>query len=544
MTKDNDKEGKGFSGLADLASEIVSINESKTSKPEKEVNPSSSAQEKSSTKSDNVSNSAHMAKTADSSIGKWIFGIIGIIFLILIISIGVQSNKESSYNSPSTSQSGNYPQSDIHQKTTSNNYTQNNPSSLSQKHKDSQSNFDLSRIDLNSLNKPINTLEYAMPPVGTNNVLSVKEIRWCLREKIRLKAMRNSITDNEGVREFNKIVSNYNSRCGSFRYRQGSRQQAERDVDAYKSQVEASARQEAINLGRSKQDGHSSLYRNSSASRKNNISKKQITREAQQLLTKLGYKPGPADGQYGRKTAEAVKAFQGRAGVTQNGIIDQNLLALLRIGSTLRSNLVNPSTPTTPKQVSNNSITNPSRSIANHNVSNDEFRQSLELACITAKTEGPAAYRRCENEQINAFLDSPGIPSLSGYDYETRQSLELACITSKSEGPAAYVRCLNGQINTLRSSPGIPNLSSYDYVTRQSLELACITSKSEGPAAYGRCLNGQINTLRSSPGIPNLSGYAYETRPSLELACITSKSEGPAAYGRCLRSQLYSIGAK
>ena len=36
------------------------------------------------------------------------------------------------------------------------------------------------------------------------------------------------------------------------------------------------------------------------------------------------------DGAYGRRTAEAVKAFQRKAGVAQDGRIDENLLNMLR----------------------------------------------------------------------------------------------------------------------------------------------------------------------------------------------------------------------
>src|SRR5713226_6060396 len=107
---------------------------------------------------------------------------------------------------------------------------------------------------------------------------------------------------------------------------------------------------------------------------------------------------------------------------------------------------------------------------------------------------------------------SPGIPSLSGLDDATRQSIELACITHKGQGPVAYGECLNEQINALRSSPGIPSLSGLDNATRQSVELACMTQKTQGPAAYASCLNKQINALRSSPGIPSISGLDDATR--------------------------------
>lgn len=41
----------------------------------------------------------------------------------------------------------------------------------------------------------------------------------------------------------------------------------------------------------------------------------------QQRLTDLGYSPGPVDGIYGQKTAEAVKVFQQRSGLPQDGVV-------------------------------------------------------------------------------------------------------------------------------------------------------------------------------------------------------------------------------
>ena len=132
---------------------------------------------------------------------------------------------------------------------------------------------------------------------------------------------------------------------------------------------------------------------------------------------------------------------------------------------------------------------------------------------------------------------STTIPSLSGYDSETRQSIELACIVKKSDGPVAYGTCLNRQIASLQGSPGIPGLSGYDSETRQSIELACIVKKSDGPVAYGACLNQQIASLRGSPGLPSLSGHDGETRQTAlptstsgETNSDTSRSRGPAVH--------------
>jgi hypothetical protein len=63
----------------------------------------------------------------------------------------------------------------------------------------------------------------SQPPVGQNTVLSTAQIRYCLAEDIRMdgaKAAVNNYIDSD-VERFNAMVADYNSRCGSFRYRRG-----------------------------------------------------------------------------------------------------------------------------------------------------------------------------------------------------------------------------------------------------------------------------------------------------------------------------------
>jgi hypothetical protein len=60
------------------------------------------------------------------------------------------------------------------------------------------------------------------PPVGNGLVLSSSQIRYCLYEKVRLKEMEELIDSNELAGLYNANITDYNSRCGSFRYRTGS----------------------------------------------------------------------------------------------------------------------------------------------------------------------------------------------------------------------------------------------------------------------------------------------------------------------------------
>ena len=310
MAGDNDKDKKGFSGLSDLASKVGGIDEpikplpkaeakpstpKQTPQPQREAAPSEPVRK--TTSSPPPIETVSSGKSGGGSGGKWILGIIGVVFVIWLINNLGQTNKKPSYTPPSSSQSYSYPQS--------------TPAPAVQTPSSNQ----------------ITGLQYTKPSVGTNNVLSVPEICWCIREGIRIEAMRDVIDTNEGIDEFNRIVNDYNSRCGSYRYRQGSQSRAERDVEPYRSQIVEEAIREARQLGSRSYPSVSPGASTSSAPKKPNA---QYTKEAQQILTDLGYEPGSVDGDYGRRTADAVKAFQRDAGITQDGWIDEDLLSTLR----------------------------------------------------------------------------------------------------------------------------------------------------------------------------------------------------------------------
>ena len=313
MAGDNDKDKKGFSGLSDLASEVSGVDEPIKPEPKAEAKPSTPEQtphpqrekpapepERKTKKSPPPVETVTSGTNTGGSGGKWILGIIGVAFVIWLINNEGQNNRTSSYNPPSTPQSYGYPQSSPAPAVRA-------PSSVQNA-----------------------GLQYTKPSVGTNNVLSVPQIRWCIREGIRIEAMRSVIDSNAEVGKFNRIVDDYNSRCGSYRYRQGSQSRAERDVEPYRSQIVAEAIREARQSGSSYQPSYSSGSQGTSTSSASKKPSAQYTREAQQLLTDLGYDPGPIDGDYGRRTAAAVKAFQRDAGITQDGWIDQDLLSALR----------------------------------------------------------------------------------------------------------------------------------------------------------------------------------------------------------------------
>ncbi len=72
-------------------------------------------------------------------------------------------------------------------------------------------------------------------------------------------------------------------------------------------------------------------------------------RQVQQRLTDLGYDPGPIDGKPGRKTREAIRAFQRDESLSVDGKLTVSLMAALN--KTEQQRKVSPSTPSPPTTI-------------------------------------------------------------------------------------------------------------------------------------------------------------------------------------------------
>ena len=93
-------------------------------------------------------------------------------------------------------------------------------------------------------------------------------------------------------------------------------------------------------------------------------------------------------------------------------------------------------------------------------------RMRLILPIAVALCAGCGPHTPQQNPE--PLRSSPGIPSLSGLDDATRQSIELACMmqkaqgpvaielacmTQKAQGPVAYGECLRAQLRSIGIQP-------------------------------------------------------------------------------------------
>ncbi len=75
-------------------------------------------------------------------------------------------------------------------------------------------------------------LQFSRPPVGADRVLSLPELRWCVREDNRIERARGAYAMSQVETDrFNERVADYNSRCARKSYRPEHLERARREVE-------------------------------------------------------------------------------------------------------------------------------------------------------------------------------------------------------------------------------------------------------------------------------------------------------------------------
>lgn len=84
------------------------------------------------------------------------------------------------------------------------------------------------------------------PIIGAGTLHDMSEIRWGIREEIRLDTLRNMDLNEAGINAYNEMVENYNNRAGSFRYQRGNLERARQQVEAMRPEIEEEIKNRAI----------------------------------------------------------------------------------------------------------------------------------------------------------------------------------------------------------------------------------------------------------------------------------------------------------
>ena len=296
-------------------------------------------------------------------------------------------------------------------------------------------------------------LELKMPRIGRSEILSVAELRWCMREDIRLEVMETRHAGSESAR-FQEAVGTYNVRCTRFKYRGDDLAEARRDIDGARSWIVAEALAESVNAGELDEPaapGYSVL-----------------TRDVQELLRVLGYAPGTVDGRYGARTQDAVESFERDLGWPASG----------RISELLRKELLE-------------RVRNANASEARLFEATAAERNVIREHCSSAA--GVSGYNRCVESRLQLLAVERPANSRAISEGE-QAAIEETCTRAKTmRGEDAYARCVAEQAADLGQLGEKPSLAAASDSERAAIEDGCRSSGFfYGPAAYYRCAQERL----------------------------------------------------
>lgn len=211
------------------------------------------------------------------------------------------------------------------------------------------------------------------PPVGRNNVLAGAQLRYCVAEQIRVDAAEKVVNNyiEAHVDRFNAMVSDYNSRCGEFRYRQGSLQGAERAMEPYRTQLEQEGRGRIVSSGTTGSNRPRGAGQFVPDVQPQKPPPDPTILAIQRRLNQLGFNAGAADGYSGQRTVAAIRQFQSERGLTPDGRPTE--LLLLQLNTPVQDQAAQRGSPpvsptsTDPLSVSTPRPASPSRSTVRSN---------------------------------------------------------------------------------------------------------------------------------------------------------------------------------
>ena len=89
------------------------------------------------------------------------------------------------------------------------------------------------------------------PPAGEGVVLNRGQLRWILLQEIRMDAMKSCLNhgNETAVREFMKLVDDYNARGAKYRCELVDLRAAQADIAEYREEIQRSAIAEAEAMG-------------------------------------------------------------------------------------------------------------------------------------------------------------------------------------------------------------------------------------------------------------------------------------------------------
>ncbi|HJR68800.1 MAG TPA: peptidoglycan-binding domain-containing protein [Gammaproteobacteria bacterium] len=312
------------------------------------------------------------------------------------------------------------------------------------------------------------TFEIERPRAGRDRLLSVAEIRWCLREDARIEVLEQRLATQEPQR-LNAMVGEYNRRCTRFRYHDDDLEHARRDIDDARRWIVEEALGETYAPSAS---GTSTALAAAGYSL--------LIQDVQELLRAVGHEPGPIDGYYGARTRAAVEAFEKDSGRSPTGAISEalrrELLDRARSAGVAESHLLRATTAE---------------------------RAAIRASCAGAT--GVGSYNRCVESELVSLAQRRPPPARRITEAE-RTVINDVCLRAKLRGgEAGFARCVDEQLADLAQLESEPSIAAMTEAERTAVKGRCASTGSfYGPAAFYRCAQERLAEAAQPGGRPLL----------------------------------------
>jgi len=316
------------------------------------------------------------------------------------------------------------------------------------------------------------------PSPGVEQVLSYPQLRYCVAEDIRINAMKAMINEYESVEVagFNRYVSDFNSRCVSFKYRNGSLESVQTSAAARRMSIEEEGRQRVLSWR----------------------SQGLVPQSPPVPAAVVGFRRPARSETNAAAVRQAQEADSGARGEGSVTTLSTDERASLEAACSSDKYLNGPAAYKDCVAKQMNDLERAPRNPDLSGLTADE-RASTEAACSSDKyLNGPAAYNRCIAVQVSSLSPTRQTVDLSWLSKDERASLDAACSSDKFlNGPAALNSCIVRQVAALRSAPRNIDVSGLSSASRSAVEAACSSDKYlNGPAAYDRCRFQQVSATQ------------------------------------------------
>lgn len=248
----------------------------------------------------------------------------------------------------------------------------------------------------------------------------------------------------------------------------------------------------------------------------------------QSLLKKQGFDPGPTDGLMGRRTREAVKAFQTRHGLKPDGLVTLELLEQVLEAHPAASGKSALSPDASNQGSSQKNTLADKKAPVKANLRSDKptpTKTALAPKSKPATNPGATDSKKLTIESLNDF---------------ERQTIQWVCAGRVNDaGSSSYDECLQDQISRGRRV-GKPDLSKLNNFERQAITRLCANSRYElGLAAYYECAARQRDSVTSIARRPNVNNLTIEVRGAVRRNCDGLQfTESLPVYYRCVDTQI------